>query len=327
MSAQIVIVTPCLADANNGNWQTARRWARFLSGSRRVRIARAWPDELAADDDAMIALHARRSAESVAAWHRARGSAGLGLVLTGTDLYRDIRTDADAQRSLALAQELVVLQPLGKNALPAEYRGKARVIFQSTPPRQPLAKTGRRLRVVMAGHLRSEKSPETLFAVARLLAGRDDILIDHVGGALDPELGRQAAETQAACPHYRWLGNRSHRETRDRIQRAHLLVHCSRMEGGAHVVIEAITSGTPVLASRIDGNTGMLGEDYGGYFDWNDAAGLTALLTGCRAGQCDPRGLLQDLARQVGARSALFVPAAEREATRNLAGDLLGREM
>jgi hypothetical protein len=36
------------------------------------------------------------------------------------------------------------------------------------------------------------------------------------------------------------------------------------MEGGAHVVIEAIRSGTPVLASRIDGNLGLLGSDYDG---------------------------------------------------------------
>ena len=28
---QVVIVSPALADANNGNWQTARRWQRFLS--------------------------------------------------------------------------------------------------------------------------------------------------------------------------------------------------------------------------------------------------------------------------------------------------------
>jgi hypothetical protein len=27
----VVIVTPALADANNGNWQTARRWARMLA--------------------------------------------------------------------------------------------------------------------------------------------------------------------------------------------------------------------------------------------------------------------------------------------------------
>ncbi len=323
MTAQVVIVTPAMRDANNGNWRTAERWAGFLAGTCRVRLAAAWPDARSSGDDALIALHARRSAAAIGAWHAARGSAGLGLVLTGTDLYRDIRTDADAQRSLALAQEIVVLQDLGTKALPQAHRAKARVIFQSTSSRPPLAKTGQHLRAVMVGHLRTEKSPETLFAAARLLVGRTDILIDHIGGVLDPAFGLQAMETQAQCPNYRWLGELAHTETRDRIQRAHLLVHCSRIEGGAHVVMEALTSGTPVLASRIDGNVGMLGGDYAGYFDWNDAAALTELLIACRASQSSPAGLLETLRRQALTRGALFSPEAERRAVRGLVSDLL----
>ena len=40
--------------------------------------------------------------------------------------------------------------------------------------------------------------------------------------------------------------------------------------------MEAVRSGTPVVASRIDGNIGMLGQDYAGYFEWGDAAALAA---------------------------------------------------
>jgi hypothetical protein len=62
---------------------------------------------------------------------------GLAVVLTGTDLYRDIATDAAAQRSLALAQALVVLQELGAaGAARARCVASARVIFQSTTARQ-----------------------------------------------------------------------------------------------------------------------------------------------------------------------------------------------
>lgn len=325
MPDQAVIVTPALGDANNGNWQTARRWARFLAGICRVRLVKTWPDGEAAGDRAMIALHARRSAESIAAWHRERGSGGLALVLTGTDLYRDIREDAAAQASLARAQALVVLQELGVQALPREHRNKARTIFQSASPRRTPAKTDRHLRAVMVGHLRPEKSPETLFAAARLLADRRDIRIDHIGGALDPGLGAEAEATAAHCPGYRWLGHLPHGATRDRIQRAHVLVHCSRLEGGAHAVIEAAASGTPVLASRIDGNVGLLGEDYGGYFAWNDAAALARLLTECRAGQASPSGLLERLARQLEARAPRFSPATEQAAVRTLLRDLLAR--
>lgn len=320
---QVVIVSPALRDANNGNWQTARRWQRHLVGVAHARIVKVWPDALAADDAAMIALHARRSAGSIAAWGGAHSGAGLAVVLTGTDLYRDILTDAAAQRSLKLAQVLVVLQECAPQALPEALRVKARVIFQSTTARKTLVKSTRHVRAVMVGHLREEKSPQTLFATARLLAGQRDIFIDHIGEALEPALGDAALATMTAAPQYRWLGGLSHEAVRRHIQRAHLLIHASRMEGGAHVVMEAVASGTPVLASRIDGNVGMLGSDYSGYFPCGDAEALAALLLRCRAsieGQSDC--LMAQLAAQCAQRAQLFAPERERAALRLLVGDL-----
>jgi len=311
-------VTPALADANNGNWQTARRWQRFLSPVFPARVVRQWPDASACHDRILLALHARRSASSILAWSEAHPSRGLAVVLTGTDLYRDILTDAAAQRSIRLAQALVVLQERGPLALPAELRPKARVIYQSTTMRRILPKPRRLLRAVMVGHLREEKSPETLFAAARILARHDDIRIDHVGAALDAALGAAARATMAECPNYRWLGGQPHEATRRRIQRAHLLIHASRIEGGAHVVMEAVCSGTPVLASRIDGNAGMLGQDYAGYFEWGNARGLAELVLACRADQGSGAGLLARLARQCARRAPLFAPAVEQAAVRAL---------
>lgn len=318
-----MIVTPALAAANNGNWQTARRWQQFLAPLYPTRLVKDWPDAAAGDDAAMIALHARRSAASIAAWHARHGGGRLALVLTGTDLYRDIVDDAAAQRSLELAGRLVVLQELGARSLPAGLRRKARAIVQSAPPRRALAKTGRHLRALMVGHLREEKDPATLFAAARLLAGRADIRIDHVGAALDPALGAAARATMAACPHYRWLGGLPHEATRRRIQRAHVLVHASRMEGGAHVVIEAIQGGTPVIASAIDGNLGLLGADWPASFAPGDPQGLADLLLACRDGQGRREGLVQTLARAAKRRAPGFAPERERDAVRRLAADLL----
>ncbi|MBM3393273.1 MAG: TIGR04348 family glycosyltransferase [Betaproteobacteria bacterium] len=338
---RVVIVTPALADANNGNWQTAKRWAGFLAPMMDVRLCKEWPDaDLAADDAqadrVMIALHARRAATSIARWHEVHGERGLGVVLTGTDLYRDIGHDTSAQRSLVLAHTLVVLQERGPDALPDAARRKARVIFQSTPTRAPMAKPLLPLRVVTVGHLREEKSPQTLFAAARLLADHAQIRIDHIGVALDPALGEAARQAMRDAPNYRWLGGLSHDATRRRIQRAHLLVHPSRMEGGAHVIMEAVTSGTPVLASRVDGNVGMLGAHYDGYFEWNDAATVAARMVECAhelrsrstdaaetTGPRDPHaGLLARLRSQCEQRAGLFAPAAERRAVRQLVADL-----
>ncbi len=320
----LCIVTPALADANNGNWQTARRWAQMLSGHYRVRLAQRWPDDdpAAVDTDILLALHARRSAASVAAWAQAHPERPLVLVLTGTDLYRDIGTDASAQRSLALAQRLIVLQDQGLLALPEALRGKARVVFQSSTPRRTLPKTTARLRVLMVGHLREEKSPQTLWEAARLLQPDEGIQIDHIGDALDPALGEAARQCMRDCPHYRWLGGLDHARTRERIQRAHLLVHPSRMEGGAHVIMEAALSGTPVLASRIAGNVGMLGSDYGGYFPAGDAAALAALLRQGRGDIASGGAWLAALQAQCAARATRFEPAAERAALLRLLGEL-----
>jgi len=175
---------------------------------------------------------------------------------------------------------------------------------------------------VMVGHLRDEKSPDTLFAAIPLLADHPDIRIDHIGAPLDAALALQARATMAAWPNYRWLGCLSHQATRNRIQRAHLLIHCSRMEGGAHVIMEAVTSGTPVLASRIDGNIGMLGEGYPGYFPWSDARTLANLLLACRATQRDSDGLLIRLEAQASLRAPLFAPDTERTALRRLVDEL-----
>jgi putative glycosyltransferase (TIGR04348 family) len=317
----IVIVTPALAEANNGNWQTARRWAGFLRAAYRVDVVGSWA---AAEENAghslMIALHARRSAASVAAWHATYPQRPLLVALTGTDLYRDIDTDAAAQHSLAVADTLVVLNDLGAQRVPVEWQAKTRVLLQSCPARHAQAhKTQRHLRALMVGHLREEKDPQTYFRAAQRLAGRHDIWLDHVGDALDPALGAQAAALAASCPQYRWLGPQPHAATRRRIQAAHVLVHASRMEGGAHVVMEAVRSGTPVLASRIDGNLGLLGQGYTGTFDVGDDAALATLLQQAR----DDADMLPALSQQLAPRAALFAPAAESATLHRLVAQLL----
>ncbi len=288
----------------------------MLTHDYRVALLGRWQGEPA---DILIALHARRSAASIERWSAERPGAPVVVVLTGTDLYRDIRVDLTAQRSLELADRLVVLHERAIDDLPLAYRARAVVCFQSTTSRVSLDKTARHLRAVMVGHLRDEKDPRTYFEAARLLGPRRDILLDHIGDALDPSLGREASELQHSAAHYRWLGALSHAQTRDRIQRAHVLVHPSRMEGGAHVVMEAIRSGTPVLASRIPGNVGMLGTDYAGYFEPGDSQGIAALLRRCR----DDPAILRSLREQCTARAPLFEPARERGGLRALLDNLL----
>jgi hypothetical protein len=102
----------------------------------------------------------------------------IALVLTGTDVYRDIDRDASAQASLVHADRMVVLQELGAQRLPAALRDRCSVCFQSCGRRKTVVKTRRHLRALMVGHLRDEKSPQTYFAAVRLLRERTDILLD-----------------------------------------------------------------------------------------------------------------------------------------------------
>ncbi len=318
----VVLVSPALAESNNGNWQTAKRWQHLVRAHYRLEIVKQWQ---AGDSRpaAMLALHARRSAESIAAWSASFPGRGLGVVLTGTDLYRDIEFDPCAQRSLALAQQLVVLQDLGLGKVPMAYRDKSRVIYQSSQTRAALKKTRRHLRALMVGHLREEKLPQTLFEAAQRLDPAQGILIDHIGAGLDSALADQARHTMANCPHYRWLGALAHDKVLARIQRSHLLVHCSRMEGGAHVVMEAVCSGTPVLASDAPGNVGMLGLDYAGYFPTGDAAALVDLLCRCRQDMVAANSTLARLQAQCALRAPLFSPLAEQTALLALLDQLL----
>lgn len=303
----VVIVSPALAAANNGNWQTAQRYAGFLKSSCHVRIVTQWDG--APEDQVMIALHARRSHASIVAWHALHGSRGLVVVLTGTDLYRDIHEDVQAQQSLQWAHTLVVLQSEGMNAVPKALREKTVVAFQSTSTRQTLPKTTRHIRALMVGHLRAEKAPQTFFQAAQYLATEPDIFLQHIGGEHDSALAQQAHDTAAQYPQYTFLGPCAHEATRRMIQRAHVLVHSSVMEGGAHVVMEAICSGVPVIASNISGNTGMLGSDYAGLFPVNDSAALSQLLLRFRR---DPT-FVAHLHHQCALRAPLFAAARERE--------------
>jgi putative glycosyltransferase (TIGR04348 family) len=317
---RVVIVSPALASANNGNWQTAKRYASMLATTCTVRIVKEW--EGVQSDELMIALHARRSYSSIAAWHAERGYEGLCVVLTGTDLYRDIQQDPQAQQSLMWAKVLIVLQAAGVAELPASLREKAQVLFQSTSTRQTLVKTNRRVRAVMVGHLRAEKSPQTFFEAAVLLAERNDIELRHIGGEQDQTLAQQAHDTAAQYPNYQFLGARSHEQTRRYIQRSHVLVHASVMEGGAHVIMEAICSGVPVLASRIAGNIGMLGEDYAGFFTVGDARELARLLVRFRE---DPSFATQ-LQMQCAQRAYLFEAARESSGLITIVENLILKE-
>ena len=309
----LLVVTPHLAHANTGNWRTAQRWARLAAPAWRPvvlhiedRLAGTMPARL------MLALHARRSRAAIAAWRANAPRRPLVVALTGTDLYRDVPAgDPDALASLRDADRLIVLQADALAHLPSELRAKARVVHQSARTLAPYAaKSPRRFNVLLVAHLREEKDPRTVLEAWRRLPHEAPATLTIVGAALDPALGEAVRVAARDDSRIRWLGPRPHAWTRQAIRRAHLVVVPSRMEGGANVVVEAVTAGTPLLASRVSGNVGMLGAGYGGYFPVGDSAALAARLAGVQR----DRAALERLVAQCRTRAPLFTPHVERAA-------------
>ena len=205
---KIALVTPAAAGTRHGNWNTAVRWARLLRElNHRVVVQLSWDGRAA---DALIALHARRSHESVVRFARAFPQRPLVLALTGTDLYRDIRTSAAARRSLELATRLIVLQEQGLLELPAAARGKTRVIYQSCRTVTPPAPLARGFEVIVSGHLRAEKDSFRCAAALRHLPAASRIAVTHMGGARDPAMEQEALRWTARETRYRWLGSVPH---------------------------------------------------------------------------------------------------------------------
>ena len=137
---KIGIVTPAPPGSRHGNRITALRWARILRRlGNRVSILQTYDGK---PYDLLVALHARKSHASIVNFRRHNPSAPIIVALTGTDLYRDIRTNHRAQESLDMATRIVVLQPKAIEELRSSWRKKARVIYQSVEDRQ--APTGER---------------------------------------------------------------------------------------------------------------------------------------------------------------------------------------
>lgn len=314
---RIALITPAGAHSRHGNRNTAARWARLLRElGHRVAVQTSW-NGLAAD--IMIALHARRSHESIKRYAALYPQRPLIVVLTGTDLYRDIQFDPCAQESMRLATRMVVLQEAGLSELAPAMRRKTRVIYQSARMIQHRAPLKSCFEVAVSGHLREEKDPfRTAAALAHLPPG-SRIRVSHLGGAMSPQMAHEAHAWAGRQPRrYRWLGELAHGKALRILARSRLMVISSRMEGGANVVSEALAAGVPVLASRISGNVGMLGRDYAGYYPLEDEKALARLLW--RA-ESEPQ-FYRRLQRQCAVRSRLVTPRIEKRGLKKLLAEL-----
>ena len=288
------------------------RWQNFLEElGYAVVITESWSG---ADSAMLIALHAYRSHSSMMEFHKNHPDKPIVLVLTGTDLYRDMAVHAEVVHSMEIADKLIVLQSAALESIPLHLRYKAQVIYQSVSVDMAPSIASSDFQITVIGHLREEKDP---FCIARSLPfipADSKISVLHLGMAMDAHMERAARGYNESLERYQWIGEVSHADALKMLSKSRLMVISSRMEGGAHVVSEAIALGIPVIASDIPGNTGLLGDDYLGYYPVGNDDALASLLYRC---ETMPDFYLA-LKKQIDLRRDLISPQREKQSIQEL---------
>jgi glycosyltransferase involved in cell wall biosynthesis len=131
-------------------------------------------------------------------------------------------------------------------------------------------------------------------------------------------MAERARQEEAQNPRYKWLGDLPHATAMSIMGRCRLVAITSLSEGGPSAIAEAIVAGVPVVATRVSGCVGMLGDDYPGLFVPGDTQALAILLSRC---EHDPT-FYDSLRTACERRRPLFAPEAERQAWRDLLAEL-----
>ena len=298
---------------------TALRWQGFLEElGYSVEVTESWSG---GDADVLIALHAYRSHQSIVQFKKKYPSRPIVLILTGTDLYRDIQNHSEVVQSMEMADRLIVLQSSALDSIPPSLRYKVQVIYQSVEIDLPDPVAKEDFLVSVIGHLREEKDP---FCVARslpLLPSDSKITVRHLGQAMNSQMGDLARNYNATLNRYQWIGEVSHADTLRMLSQSRLMVISSLMEGGAHVVSEAIALGIPVIASDIPGNRGLLGESYPAYYPVGEECALANLLY---RSETIPT-FYASLQKHIDLRRELIKPAREKQSIQEMVGALTAK--
>ncbi|ANJ00808.1 hypothetical protein A8O14_09365 [Polynucleobacter wuianus] len=296
---------------------TALRWHRFLSHlNYQSIVTEKWSKKPC---DVLIALHGLRSHDSIQGFKKAYPNHPVVLIMTGTDIYRDLKNSTKVIKSMEMADAIVVLQPDAIQSLPKKFHHKIQVIYQSVKGITKKSPPKRHFLASIIGHLRSEKDPFCAAQCLPLLPSNSKVQLVQLGKAMSPEFKKQAISIEKNVMRYRWLDQLSHSKTLQWLSRSHVMIISSIMEGGAHVVSEAIAIGIPVIASDIPGNRGLLGDTYPAYYPAGDKVALSKLLNKAEANPV----FYQKLCRAIALRQKITKPELEQKSIQKLIKSLI----
>jgi len=289
MPPRIALVTPFAFPSVRGNAVTVERIA---GGLRRADVdLQVW--DLSITPEAVIereveafrpglvhAFHAYRVGPLALRLAR-RHEIPLVVTVTGTDANHDLfdpERAATVRRVLEGAAAVVVFhESLGARiaaALP-DLGGRLvtvpqAALFSDGPAfdlatRWPLP-AGRVLFVFPAG-IRMVKQPLLpLEPLDHLVQRRPEVRLLYVGPVLDPDEGESLLAELVLRPWARHIGAVPHAQMKSLIGQSDVVLICSISEGGMpNSVLEALSSGRPVLASDIDGNRSLVEDGVTGF--------------------------------------------------------------
>lgn len=312
---KVCVASPYPLTELKGNTVTTERIVELLcAGGIEARGSYLFDGDTA---EVLIALHAVKGAQAVFDYREKFPEGRVIILITGTDLYESLPAGSEVgHRALREADRIVVVQKAAIERLPEEVRGKTVVIpasldsieIKAEPASPPFA-------ISVVGHPRPVKRPFlTIEAVAKHPEWAD-VEVWQIGEALDEGSFQEGQEWVKRDFRYRWFGGMVREEALRLCAKSSLTINSSILEGGANAVMEAMTMGVPVLASRIEGNVGILGEDYPGYFEEGE---LDEALEAIVDGRVDLR-VWVELAT---ARLPLFSPETESSSWLELLANL-----
>ena len=179
-----------------------------------------------------------------------------------------------------------VSESLRRELEAVETRGRYRVVpnVVDTTVFHPHGRPGTRsdpLRLLNVAALAAKKRhADLLDAVARLREGGTPATLEIVGeGELLPELQERARRLGLGTA-VRFLGPRAPAEVAERMREADLFVLPSAFENLPVVLLEAMASGLPVVATAVGGVPEIVDEAAGLLVEPGDVAGLAAAIAG-----------------------------------------------
>jgi L-malate glycosyltransferase len=277
---RIALVTPHHISSNRGNSVTITRIASSLQSlGATVRI---WQADRKSDVCAIASEIVEFRPSVINGFHayhfsrlanRLRQIADIPIVVTatGTDVNANLYSESTRRittRCLRTASAVVVFSAATAERLRFEImlpKESIRIIPQAVLPapetsqQAPLQRDRDRFTVCVPAPLRGVKNP--LFCLAPVQSLRTEypnIGVVFAGTALEPEVLDDLMRETSEMPWAEYLGDLPHDHIPDLMRRSDVVVSTSFSEGMSSSILEAMSLGVPVLASKIEGNKAII---------------------------------------------------------------------